>query len=142
MIRSAIVGSIGGSTGIHNKTQIIEHDRILVCCSDSIFCLSIPDLDLKWKTQADQVTCFGLFKKDDNYIIHGEMEISKLNARGQIVWQKSGPDIFITENGIDNFEITNAYIRVIDWENREYKFDFNGEEIRSRLLIKCYSGFL
>lgn len=129
LIKSAIIGSIGGGTGIHKSSQIIEDDRILVCCSDSIFCISIPDLDLKWKTQADQATCFELFKKDNSYIVHGEMEISKLNPNGKIVWQQSGADIFTTEKGIDDFEITESYIRATDWENRVYKFDFNGEEI-------------
>ena len=129
MIKSAIIGSIGGGTGIHKSSQIIEEDRILVCCSDSIFCISIPDLDLKWKTKADQATCFELFKKDNNYIVHGEMEISKLDSSGKIIWQKSGADIFTTEKGIDDFEITESYIRATDWENRVYKFDFNGKEI-------------
>ena len=129
LIKSAIIGSIGGGTGIHKSSQIIEEDRILVCCSDSIFCISIPDLDLKWKTKADQATCFELFKKDNNYIVHGEMEISKLDSSGKIIWQKSGADIFTTEKGIDDFEITESYIRATDWENRVYKFDFNGKEI-------------
>ena len=35
LIKSAIIGSIGGGTGIHKSSQIIEEDRILVCCSDS-----------------------------------------------------------------------------------------------------------
>jgi hypothetical protein len=126
LINSAIIGSIGGGTGIHLNSQIIEVDRILVCCSDSVFCLSIPDLNLKWKTQADQATCFEIFKKDDSYIIHGEMEISRLDSNGQLMWQQSGADIFTTEKGTDDFEITKSYIRATDWENRIYKFDFNG----------------
>ena len=48
---------------------------------------------------------------------------------GKIIWQKSGADIFTTEKGIDDFEITESYIRATDWENRVYKFDFNGKEI-------------
>jgi hypothetical protein len=130
LIKSAIIGSIGGGTGIHNNSQIIDNDEITICCSDSIFCLSIPNLDLKWKTQADQITCFELFKKDDSYIVHGEMEITKLDSNGQIVWQQSGADIFTTEKGIDDFEITDSYIRATDWENRTYKFDFNGKVIK------------
>ena len=62
LLNSAIIGSIGGGTGIHENSQIIEEDRILVCCSDSIFCLSVPELDLIWKTQADQAACFEIFK--------------------------------------------------------------------------------
>ena len=36
LLKSAVIGSIGGGTGIHDKSVIIESDRILICCSDSI----------------------------------------------------------------------------------------------------------
>lgn len=123
---SAIIGSIGGGTGIHENSQIMEDDRILVCCSDSIFCLSIPELDLVWKTQADQATCFEIFKCKESYIVHGELEISRLDSDGQLMWQNSGADIFTTLDGTNDFEITEQYIRATDWENRTYKFDFDG----------------
>jgi len=42
------------------------------------------------------------------------------------MWQKSGADIFTTEKGTDDFEITESFIKATDWGNRTYKFDFNG----------------
>jgi len=126
---SAIIGSIGGGTGIHENSQIIEEDRILICCSDSIFCLSVPELDLVWKTQADQAACFEIFKYKDSYIVHGELEISRLDSSGQIMWQQSGGDIFTTPEGENDFKITEEYIKATDWENRSYKFDFDGNPI-------------
>ncbi|WNB17761.1 hypothetical protein [Marivirga arenosa] len=128
-ISSAIIGSDGGGTGIDKNSHIIEDDRIAVCCSDSIFCLSIPELNLIWKTQADQSSCFEIFKFNESYIIHGEMEISRLDLSGEVMWKRSGADIFTTEKGTDDFEITESYIKATDWENRIYKFDFNGKLI-------------
>ena len=128
-ISSAIIGSIGGGTGIHTTSQIIENKEIIICCSDSIFNLSIPSLELNWKTKADQATCFEIYKYQDSYIIHGEMEISRINNNGEILWSNSGADIFTTINGKNDFELTSNYIKVIDWENREYRFDYNGIEI-------------
>ncbi len=129
ILKSAVIGSIGGGTGIHDKSVIIESNRILICCSDSIFCLSIPDLNLLWQTKADSATCFGIHKCNDSYIIHGELQISRLNQNGEIVWQQSGGDIFTTLEGKDDFEITDEFIFATDWENRKYKFDFNGQII-------------
>lgn len=129
IIQSSIIGSIGGGTGIHRSSQIIEDDRILVCCSDSIFCLSIPELDLIWKTQADQATCFEIFKYRDSYVVHGELEISRLDYNGRIMWQQSGADIFTTPKGENDFKITEEYIKATDWDNRSYKFDFDGNLI-------------
>ena len=129
LISSSIIGSIGGGTGIHDRSQIIENGKLIICCSDSVFSLSLPDLNLIWKTQADQATCFEIFNLQDSFIVHGEMEISKLDLNGNILWQNSGADIFTTEKGIDDFEITDSFIRATDWENRIYKFDFDGKLI-------------
>lgn len=129
LLKSAVIGAIGGGTGIHNNSTIIEEDRLLVCCSDNVFCLSIPDLTLLWQTQADQATCFEIYKYLDSYIVHGEYEISRLDKDGRLIWQQSGADIFTTLDGKDSFEITDNYILATDWENRKYKFDFNGQAI-------------
>ena len=58
------------------------------------------------------------------------MEISKLDSDGRLIWQQSGADIFTTEKGTNDFEITESYIRATDWENQTYKFDFNGKVIK------------
>ena len=126
LLKSAIIGSVGGGTEIHETSTIIEKDGLLICCADTIFCLSIPDLNLLWQTVADQATCLEIYKYKDSYIIHGELEISRLDKDGKIIWQKSGADIFTTIDGKDDFEITDNHILATDWENRKYKFDFDG----------------
>lgn len=129
LFKSAAVGSIGGGTGIHVTSTIVNNDRLLICCSDTIFCLSIPELTLLWKTQADQATCFEIFAYKDSYIIHGEFEITRLDKDGKILWQQSGADIFTTKDGAQNFILTEEFILVKDFENRTYKFDFNGTKM-------------
>jgi hypothetical protein len=91
--------------------------------------LSIPELDLLWQTQADQITCFGLYAYNDTYIVHGELGISRLDKDGKILWQKTGADIFTTLEGENIFEIADSYILVKDWEHRLYKFDFDGNSV-------------
>lgn len=129
-IKSAIIGASGGSTGIHDTAVIIENDRLLICCADSVFCLSIPSLELLWHTIADTATCFEIFKYEDAYIVHGELNISRLGRNGNIRWQQSGADIFTTVDGKDDFIMTQDFILARDWENREYKFDYNGHVIK------------
>ena len=126
--KSILIGSEGGNTGINENSKIIEENRILICCADKIFCLSFPELNLLWKTKADEMTCFEIFKKDNFYIVHGELEISKLDENGKILWQKGGADIFTTISGKNDFELNEKYIIATDWENRIYKFDYDGNE--------------
>jgi hypothetical protein len=129
LIKSAGIGSIGGGTAIHDTSTIIENARLLVCCSDTIFCLSIPDLTLLWRTQADQATCFEIYKYQDSYIVHGELEISRLDKDGKILWQQGGQDIWTTVEGIDDFAVYDDYILATDWQYNRYKFDFHGKLI-------------
>jgi outer membrane protein assembly factor BamB len=129
LLRSAAIGSIGGGTRVHENSVIVEDNRIIICCADTIFCLSIPELSLIWQTKADTATCFEVFKIDNNYIVHGEVEITKLDKNGKIIWQNNGADIFTTVNGKDDFIITDKHIIATDWENRKYKFDFDGNLI-------------
>jgi hypothetical protein len=128
LVKSTIIGSEGGNSGISENSKIIEENRILICCADKIFCLSFPELNLLWKTKTDYISCFEIFKQNDFYIVHGEMEISKLNENGKILWQKGGADIFTTISGKNVFELNEKYILATDWENRTYKFDYDGKE--------------
>lgn len=127
MLSNAIIQSTGGGSGIHQTSQIITNERIIICCSESVFSLLIPNLTLEWITKADDATCFQIFRYKEDLIIHGELNITRLTSNGEILWQKSGADIFTTEKGTDDFKTRNQTIEVRDWSNKLYKFDLNGK---------------
>lgn len=127
LLKSAVIGSIGGGTSIHDSSAVVDNDRIIVCCADTLFCLSIPSLALIWRCQGDEATCFEVYNRRGSYIVHGEIQISRIDRNGNIMWQRSGADIFTTPEGLDTFTIDQDYILVTDWEYRKYKFNFDGE---------------
>ena len=124
LLKRILIGATGGGTTVHKNSFITEKDRLVICCSDTLFCLQIPDLSLLWKTKADDATCFQIFKYQSDYIIHGELEITRLSYNGDILWQQGGADIFTEE-----FKITDNYIYATDFEYRKYTFDFDGNNI-------------
>ncbi|WP_010520557.1 hypothetical protein [Aquimarina agarivorans] len=126
LISDCIIGSDGGATGIYMDSTMISYEGLVICCSDKVFKLSIPELNLEWKTKADTMTCFGIHSLDADYVVHGELEITRLNKDGKIIWQKRGRDIWTTPEGIDDFVVYDDYILATDWEYNRYKFDFNG----------------
>ena len=129
LLKSAVIGSVGGATVLHKTSTIIDNDRILICCADSVFCIAIPDLSLLWQKQVDAATCFQIFKYQDSYIIHGELCISRIDKEGKILWQRGGKGVFATVDGKEDFLITENYIWATDWEHRKYIFDFDGQQI-------------
>jgi hypothetical protein len=129
-ISSAIICVGGGMTGIHKQAYIIKGDSIFICCGSMIYSLSLPILNLNWCKELDMATCFGIYEFENDFIIHGEVEISRLTETGDIKWQFSGRDIFVTLDGKKEFEIIGDTIKLIDFENYEYILDANGKEIK------------
>lgn len=75
------------------------------------------------------ITCFKIFKHQDNYIVHGELSITCLDKNGHLVWQQSGRDIFVVMDDEPNFSLGKGYIMVRDFNNETYKFDYEGNII-------------
>ncbi|GGH27344.1 hypothetical protein FAZ19_18900 [Sphingobacterium alkalisoli] len=123
---SCLIGSEGGGTGINGNTTLISYGGIVICCSNTVFKLTIPNLDLEWKTIADTMTCFGIHYLDEDYVVHGELEISRLDKDGKIIWQQGGRDIWTTAEAFDDFAVYDNYILATDWEYNRYKYDFDG----------------
>ncbi len=127
IIDSCIIIASGGTTGIHQNSTLVDNDQLLICCCDTIFCLALPDLALKWKTQADQATCFQVFKLQDGYIVHGELLITKLDREGNKKWEFGGDDIFVSINNEEVFKMDNDGILLTDFAMSKYKIDFEGK---------------
>ncbi|GAA3981678.1 hypothetical protein [Mucilaginibacter dorajii] len=126
VVKRVIIGAGGGSTTFHETSHVIESERLVICCGDTVFCLSIPDLSLLWKVKADDATCFEIYKYKEDYIIHGELEISRVSNSGQLVWSQGGADIFTTANSNrDDFFLTDEYVFATDWNYKTYKFNFD-----------------
>ena len=129
IIDSCIVIASAGATGVHQNSSLLDGDQLVVCCCDTVFCLTLPDLNLKWKTRADEATCFQIFKHQNDYIVHGELQITKLNKDGQIKWEFSGADIFVSTDNESAFQIESDGILLTDFAKTKYKIDFGGKLI-------------
>jgi hypothetical protein len=127
LIASCLIGSEGGGTGINPNSSLISYGGLVICCSNTVFKLTIPDLNLEWKTISDTATCFGIHYIDKDYIVHGELEITRLDKDGKIIWQQSGRDIWTTAEGNDDFAVYHDHILATDWDYNRYKFDFDGK---------------
>ena len=75
-------------------------------------------------------TCFEIVKHDDAYIIHGELEITRLNIAGEVIWSFSGPDIFTTPDGKDIFKVVGDIVYAKAWTEQTFQLDaYTGELI-------------
>jgi hypothetical protein len=128
-IESCVIIGSGGATSVQQSSSLLDNDQLLLCCCDNVFCLALPDLNLKWKTQADQATCFQIFKYQNDYIIHGECQVTRLGKDGSIKWEFGGADIFVSIDNGDEFKVENDGILLTDFAKTKYKIDFDGKLI-------------
>ena len=128
IINSAIIWGHGGYTSLSYGNYIIEDNLIMICCGNTLFSLSLPELKLNWKIEIDEVSAFEITKMNDDYIIRGELAISRISKEGKIIWQKYGSDIFITWDEDFYFDIIDNNIFTISWDGNKYKFNYDDGE--------------
>jgi hypothetical protein len=128
-LNSAIVCEVGGATGIQENSFLVEEDNILICCCDKIYSLKIPELSINWTKRLDPATCFAIYKFKGDLIIHGELQISRIDLQGNEKWNFGARDIFVTQDGTESIQIEQETIKLKDWEGYEYILDEFGKEI-------------
>jgi hypothetical protein len=131
-ISSAIICETGGATGINKNSFVIKNDLIFICCSDKIYSLAIPNLTINWRKRYDPKTCFGIYKYENDFIVHGELEISRIDEEGNIKWTFGGRDIFATKESDNAFKIKGNKIELTDWSGYKYTLNSNGLEIENK----------
>jgi hypothetical protein len=127
IISNAIMIGTRGGTGIHDHCYYILESSILICVSNFVFCLSLPELNLIWKLDVDWSSVFGIYKMNEDFITHGEIDISRINIKGKLVWQHSGSDIFVLPGSENSFKIIDNLVICKSWDGREYNFNYEGK---------------
>ena len=125
--RIALIGSL---YGYESDCAVLNNKELLVLIDKDIFIINIDDYMLvKYKS----TDCFGdnfaVYLVSDGYIIHGEMEIFKLDYELNKVWQFSGADIFVTQDDKLPFLIDGDRLKIYDWNGTYYEIDLNGNLI-------------
>jgi hypothetical protein len=128
-LRSAIICELGGFTTIHNNSFIVANDAILICCCEKIYSLSIPELQLNWKKRFDPSTCFAIYSFQTDYIIHGELQITRIDREGNEKWKFLGRDIWVTKEGKESIHLKNNTIELMDWVGYAYELDADGKVV-------------
>ena len=130
-IKNVVLTGGGSVSSLWEKSALLDGDRLLIACGNEVFCILLPTLELLWHTQVDMATCFEIAPYQEDYITHGEVEISRLNKQGEILWQFSGKDIFVSPiERTPAFKTTPQGIDLVDFNYEEYHIDYEGKIIR------------
>ncbi|OSZ82338.1 hypothetical protein CAP35_03460 [Chitinophagaceae bacterium IBVUCB1] len=125
-----LVEGFAGATGIYDDNILIDDSYLLLCVSDCVYRLRLPNLELDWKRKCDVATCFTISKFKEDYLIHGELQIVRLSKQGDIKWVFSARDIFVLPNRESQLLIDNDVISIKDWQGYIYYLDENGKVLK------------
>jgi hypothetical protein len=129
LYKSAIICATGATTSVRANSAIVVDGNILICCANKVFSLSLPELKLNWMNQFDLACCFQIFKNDIGIFIHGEIDVSRINKDGKLIWSQSFADITVTPEGKESFIMHKDFIEIEDWNHTKYKLNFDGKFI-------------
>ena len=126
---TVLLQAASGATSVSDDSTLTIGNQLITRCCNYLFSLSIPELKLNWLTKADDATCFSLLPYEDDLIVHGEVSISRIDASGNILWQFTGHDIFLSLDGTSTFDMYPDYIELTDFNGHRYQVDYNGQQI-------------
>jgi hypothetical protein len=125
-VASVIICESGGKTGIHDNSFVITGDVLYVCCSNAVYAFRLPELTLNWKKKLDAATCFAIYPFKDDFIIHGELEVKRIDKEGKIKWNFSAKDIFVTQDDGEAVKFIGDNIELTDWDGDRYLLNEDG----------------
>ena len=114
-----ILGSgVGGPP--HENSAIVVGKNLFVAIGNLVCKLVIPDLKLEWYQEVDFGISYAIYLSPDQLgvISHGELEITKIDFEGEILWRAFGRDIFSGE-----LTIFSDRIEVFDFYDDKYEID-------------------
>ncbi len=127
IFKSAVIMATGGATRVAQDSAIINGQNLLLTCCNKVFCFHLPDLSLEWVIVADMATCFSIYQYQDSYLIHGELEITRMDQSGRIIWQIGARDIFVNMAHYGpTFKMHDEYVELMDWQGYRYKLFYDG----------------
>jgi len=77
------------------------------------------------------VTCFGIYKADNGFFTHGEIQVSRLDKQGNVIWETGLRDIIVNIDKADDcFKLHDNFIELMDFNSDKYELGFDGKFIQ------------
>jgi hypothetical protein len=120
-----VVGGTGGANSVHEHCALILNSRLYLAVGDTVACLGLDSHELAWSLQVDTAACFGIHYHPARRALlsHGELDITRFDEAGRILWTWSGADILTGA-----FRLDDEYIAVVDFNDQEYHLSYETGE--------------
>jgi len=109
---------------------LLENNILTILHYDSISKININTGELIINKKMDSCGIgLNIYKLNEDYIIHGELEIIMLDSNLNEKWKFSGKDIFVCQSDKKAFELSDRCIKLYDFMDNYYELDFEGNQV-------------
>lgn len=130
------VALIGSFYADAEHCAVLDGSLLTVLMDDEIVCFDLSDISIMKHKSIGNETYFSIYPIIDGYLVHGELSILRLDKDFQQVWNFSGSDIWVIQDGNQAaFRIENDQIFLEDWNGIKYTLNMDG-----KLLWDTYSS--
>lgn len=128
-LTSIILCESGGLSSLHSQSFIFDDEKLMICIGTMVYCIRLPDLAKIWCYSFDHACIFSIHNIENDFVVHGELSISRFDKNGALKWTYSSNDIFVNLEDNVNFAVLNGRIKVRDWYGEIHLLDGNGRRI-------------
>ncbi|MBS2213851.1 hypothetical protein KEM09_20755 [Carboxylicivirga mesophila] len=124
-IRSAIICERGATIESYSS-YVIKDSVLYIIAGTMVYALKIPELSIKWVYEYDTVCCLAIYNLEKDLLIHGELDIIRIDTEGRLKWRFGGRESWLNPGVQTEVTIENNQIKLIDFDSNEYVIDFDG----------------
>lgn len=125
MVTIALIGSFFAN---NDQCAVLDGSTLTVLMDNEIFVLDLESISLVQYTAIGNESYFAIYPIENEFIIHGEETILRINKDFDQVWRFGGSDIFATPDvDKETFAISNDKIFLEDWNGCKFILDLDGK---------------
>ncbi len=109
---------------------VLNDEKLYTIKFNTLYEIDIITKQIRYIDLDDLSGAMGLYKTDDGLIVHGEMEIVKLDFELNEIWHFLGADIFASLLDKPAIQIYDDRIELLDFQNNHYVISHSGKLIK------------
>jgi len=144
MQKTCLIKGIQGSSYLHladekdnSQSVKIDDNNLILSLGFNFISLNLNQLTLNWNLKPDMAEVFEFYDFQNDYLLRGEVEIHRIDNKGQIKWSYGGRDIWVNMEGKPEVQIEENTIRLLDFDSNEYLIDFDGNTLEDNPIKKA-----
>lgn len=111
------------------QTVKLADDDLILSLGFTLVSIDLTSATENWIIRPDMAEVFEFYDLEDDLLLRGEIEIHRIDKRGNVKWSYGGRDIWVNIDGKREVQILENTIRLTDFESNEYEIDFNGKTL-------------